>query len=139
MKLNYSLTSGFASGDGATPTRANVNSWIAWAPIRLGTDQLPSTLFLAPRSIPLSADTILLGIPVGELGSVDVSSVDPQRLSYKESDGAPVELGNPVQLEAVRVVAAADRAGIRAAQSIFDGVAGERQFHVMSELYEADN
>ena len=28
MKLNYSLNTGFASGDGATPTRDNVSSWI---------------------------------------------------------------------------------------------------------------
>lgn len=146
MKLNYSLNSGFTSGDGATPSRDNVASWIAWLPARAtelsadfsSGDSAP--LYLVPRSIPdLADDTVLLGIPVGELSgnaAAGIDAVDPQQLSYAQGATANIEAGAPISLDAVRVVAARDGAGRRQAQAAFAGVSGERQFHVMPELFE---
>ncbi|GAB3082583.1 hypothetical protein [Corynebacterium aquatimens] len=135
MKLNYSLTSGFASGDGAVPTTDNVDAWIAWT-----TDPTSTTLYLAPRAIPgLSENAALYGVLVGELGGVDkhalASGVNPQELAYHDGANATIELDAPLPAEAIRIVAAANRAGLRGAQAALADVPGERQFHVMSELY----
>lgn len=141
MKLNYSLTSGFASGDGATPTRDNVSSWILWAPVpaaELTADTtLGSTFYLTPRAIPqLTEDTLLLGVLAGE-ASVDIdSSIDPQQLSYTDGASATVESARPLGLEAVRVVAAKSGPARRQAQRTLINVPGDRQFHIMHELYE---
>lgn len=141
MKLNYSLTSGFASGDGATPTRDNVSSWILWAPVpaaELAADTtLGPTFYLTPRAIPqLSEDILLLGIPVGD-AAVDIdSNLDPQQLSYTDGASATVDSARPLGLEAVRVVAAKSGTARRKAQNALIDVPGDRQFHIMHELYE---
>ena len=101
MKLNYSLNTGFASGDGTPPTRDNIDSWIAWAPVPssdLTADTtLGTTFFLTPRAIPqLSEDTVLLGVPVGEAGLDIDASLDPQQLSYTDGADAKVNASRPV-------------------------------------------
>lgn len=141
MKLNYSLTSGFATGDGAAPTRENVSSWIAWAPVpasELVADAtLGTTLYLTPRAIPqLSEDTLLLGVLVGE-ADIDIdSALDPQQLSYTDGASATVEATHPLGLDAVRVVAAKSGPARRQAQSALIDVPGDRQFHIIHELFE---
>ncbi|WKK60675.1 hypothetical protein QYQ98_06345 [Corynebacterium sp. P3-F1] len=141
MKLNYSLTSGFASGDGATPTRDNVSSWIAWAPVQAAeftaNTTLGTTFYLTPRAIPqLTEDTLLLGVPVGEVGIDIDASLDPQQLSYTGGASATVEAPRPVELDAVRVVAAKSGPARRKAQNALIDAPGERQFHIMHELFE---
>ena len=141
MKLNYSLNSGFASGDGATPTRDNVSSWIAWAPVAAADitadTTLGTTFYLTPRAIPqLTEDTLLLGVPVGDTGIDIDASLDPQQLSYTDGASATVEASRPVGLDAVRVVAAKSGPARRKAQSALIDVPGDRQFHIMHELYE---
>lgn len=141
MKLNYSLNTGFASGDGAPPTRDNIDSWIAWAPVPasdLTADTtLGTTLYLTPRAIPqLSEDTVLLGVPVGEAGLDIDASLDPQQLSYTDGADAKVSTSRPVELDAVRVVATKTGPARRKAQSALIDVPGERQFHIIHELFE---
>lgn len=141
MKLNYSLTSGFASADGATPTRDNVSSWVAWAPVAVADIRADLTLgsmfYLAPRAIPqLTEGTLLLGLLVGEADMEFDTSLAPQQLSYTNGASVSIEASRPVGLEAVRVVAAKNGPTLRQARSAFVNVTGERQFHVMHELYE---
>lgn len=142
MKLNYSLNSGFASCDGEIPSRENTASWIAWAPVPAselaGRTDFGTTLYLAPRAIPsLSDDTILLGVPLGDLEGIGgIDDLDPQRLSYDDAADASVEVAEPIRAEQVRVVASKDGAGRRQAQNAFAAVDGERQFHIMFELFE---
>lgn len=141
MKLNYSLTSGFASGDGATPTRDNVSSWIAWAPVAAADitadTTLGTTFYLTPRAIPqLTEDTLLLGVLVGDAGIDIDASLDPQQLSYTDGTSATVEASRPVGLDAVRVVAAKSGPARRKAQGALIDAPGDRQFHIMHELYE---
>ncbi|MCT1451701.1 hypothetical protein M3G18_02060 [Corynebacterium sp. p3-SID1145] len=141
MKLNYSLNTGFASGDGTPPTRDNIDSWIAWVPVPssdLTADTtLGTTFFLTPRAIPqLSEDTVLLGVPVGEAGLDIDASLDPQQLSYTDGADAKVSTSRPVELDAVRVVATKTGPARRKAQSALIDVPGERQFHIIHELFE---
>ncbi|MGV0431277.1 hypothetical protein [Corynebacterium sp. 20_84] len=141
MKLNYSLNTGFASGDGATPTRDNVSSWIAWAPVPsadfTADTTLGTTFYLTPRSIPqLTEDTLLLGVPVGEAGIDIDTALDPQQLSYASDASATVETRRPIGLDAVRVVAAKSGPARRKAQNALIDVPGDRQFHIIHELFE---
>lgn len=136
MQLNYSLNSGFATGDGSAPTRDNVSAWIAWAPAPDAT-----TLYLAPRAMALNDDTVLLGVPVGDLDGVADAlagrNIDPQQLSYGQPDAhATVEIAAPIALEQVKVVVAKDGPTRRKAQREFAEIPGERQFHIIHEFFE---
>lgn len=139
MKLNYSLTTGFATCDGTTPSRDNTDSWIAWLPASpqdiSSTSQLGGTFYLTPRSAPgLDENTVLLGVALGDLAGVQLGEIDPQQLSYSEGAAATVD-ADAVSLEAVQVIAAQNGPARRAAQAAFAEVPGERQFHIMPELF----
>lgn len=134
MQLNYSLNSGFSTCDGTVPTRDNTSSWIAWA-----TEPGATTLYLSPRAIALDDDTVLLGVPVGDLGGgVDkLAGLDPQQLSYGEIDkNATLDIAEPLQPEQVKVVAVKSGPARRKAQAQFADVPGERQFHIIHEFFE---
>lgn len=141
MKLNYSLNSGFSSGDGNPPTRDNTAFWIAWVPLRSSDlTALGTTAYLTPRTIPsLDTDTILCGTTLGTVGAVDAladAAIDPVALSYTDSSSQTVELSAPLAVETVEVVVAQNGPARRAAQAAFADVPGERQFHIIAEFFE---
>lgn len=135
MKLNTDLLAGVASCGDLGPANADRSDWIVWALTTADafSEQLllDAPLFLSPKHAAperLSADTLLLGVPLGAISGADLSSVDP-----RHPGDASVSPSTQLSMSDVVVVAGVERAAVKRAKDLVGS--GRIQFHTTPELF----